>query len=49
MFQRQSREPFPIRNILLLALIVLGFLLFLIGQMKKAEKPAAAPATEQPH
>jgi hypothetical protein len=46
MFQRQSREPFPARNILLLAVIILLGLLYLIRQMQ--EKPAEPPPLEAP-
>lgn len=47
MFQRQSREPFPARNIILLAAVVLAFLVFLIGRLKKTDKAVETPATEQ--
>lgn len=48
MFQRQARAPFPIRNIILLAAIVLAFLFYLINAAKEqAAAPAPAP-TEQP-
>ena len=48
MFQRQTRQPFPIRNILVLIAIVLGFLYLVISQRQKAAQPPAPPATEQP-
>ncbi|MCC6462510.1 MAG: hypothetical protein IT260_18730 [Saprospiraceae bacterium] len=48
MFQRQSRQAFPIRNILVLIAIVLGFLYLVISQRQKAAQAPAAPATEQP-
>ena len=48
MFRRQTREPFPIRNIIALSLIVLIVLLFVLQQLKKAEAPASPAATEQP-
>ena len=48
MFQRQAREPFPIRNIILLAAIVLAFLLYLINARKEQAAPPAPAPTEQP-
>ena len=41
MFERKSREPFPARNIIVLAAIVLAALLYVINSMK--EKPAPPP------
>lgn len=46
MFQRQAREPFPIRNIIILALIIIGFFVYLLSQSKKAEKPAIPAPVE---
>jgi hypothetical protein len=48
MFQRQAREPFPIRNIIILALIVLTLILFVVSQRKSKEPLPPRPATEQP-
>lgn len=48
MFQRRAREPFPVRNIIFLALIVLVFIVLALSQRKKQEIPATPPATEQP-
>lgn len=42
MFRRQTREPFPIRNIIAFSVIVLIVLLFVLQEMKKAETPAPA-------
>lgn len=39
MFERQSREAFPLRNILLLALVVLGFFAFIYSLQKKKQTP----------
>lgn len=47
MFQRQARQPFPIRNIIVLALIVLGFFLFLLNQIKKTPNEPTSPPVEQ--
>lgn len=41
MFQRQAREPFPVRNILLLAAFILGCLLYVVN--KSREEPAPPP------
>ncbi len=41
MFQRQAREPFPVRNILLLAAFILGCLLYVVNKSK--EEPAPPP------
>ncbi len=38
MFERRSRQPFPVRNIIALSLVVLLVLLFLLYQLKKAER-----------
>ncbi|MBL7780873.1 MAG: hypothetical protein JNM22_06610 [Saprospiraceae bacterium] len=46
MFQRQSRNPFPARNILILAALVLACLLYVLRSMK--EKPAEPAAPETP-
>ncbi|HOY08144.1 MAG TPA: hypothetical protein PLO67_22200 [Saprospiraceae bacterium] len=46
MFERKSREPFPARNIIVLAAIVLAALLYVINSMK--EKPAPPPPLEVP-
>lgn len=46
MFQRQAREPFPIRNIIVLALIILGFFLFLLSQIKKTPPPQPQPVEQ---
>lgn len=45
MFRRQTREPFPIRNIIALSVVVLIVLLFVLQQLKKAEnaEPAQQP------
>lgn len=43
MFRRHTREPFPLRNIIALSAIVLLVLLFMLQQLKKAEKEAAHP------
>jgi len=43
MFRRQSRDPFPVRNIAALSFIVLLVLLFFLQQLKKAEQ-APKPA-----
>ena len=43
MFQRQAREPFPVRNILLLAAFILGCLLYVVNKSK--EEPAPPPDT----
>jgi len=48
MFQRQAREPFPIRNIIILALIVLTLIFFVVSQRKNKETLPLPPATEQP-
>ncbi len=48
MFQRRTRESFPVRNIVILALIVLVFIVLVLTQRKKQETPVAPPATEQP-
>lgn len=48
MFQRRTRESFPVRNIIFLALIVLVFIVLVLTQRKKQETPAAPPAREQP-
>jgi hypothetical protein len=43
MFQRQTREPFPARNIFLLAALVLAGLLYLLNNIQKtAEGPPPA-------
>ena len=41
MFRRQSRDPFPVRNIAALSVIVLLVLVFVLQQMNKAEQAAA--------
>lgn len=38
MFRRHTREPFPIRNIVLLSVVVLLILLYVLYQLKKAEE-----------
>ncbi|GEM_PF-1334887 len=43
MFRRQSRDPFPVRNIAALSFIVLLVLVFVLQQLKKTEQ-APAPA-----
>ena len=45
MFRRHTREPFPTRNIIALSVIVLIVLIFILNQLKKAEKAAE---TSQP-
>ena len=44
MFQRQAREPFPARNIIILAAFVLGCLFYVLKSLK--EDPAPPPAQE---
>ena len=41
MFQRQNRQAFPARNIILLAIVVLGFLIYLLK--KTREMPESNP------
>ncbi len=43
MFRRHTREPFPIRNIVLLSVVVLLILLYVLYQLKQAEE-APPPA-----
>lgn len=45
MFKRQTRQPFPVRNILLFALVVLLFLFLLLKYLKQ-ETPAPPPPPE---
>lgn len=45
MFQRQARSPFPFRNILILAALVLGLLYFVVSSLKKDEA-LTTPETE---
>lgn len=45
MFQRQSRNPFPARNILILAALVLACLLYVLRSMKEQTVPPATPET----
>ena len=42
MFQRQTRESFPITNILVLAMVVVAFLVYVLKSVPSAV-PAAAP------
>ena len=47
MFQRQARQPFPFRNILILAAAVMLFLFFLLKSTQPSpEKPAPLPGSE---
>ena len=46
MFQRQAREPFPTRNIIFIAILILAFLLFLFRQTQKSNPPSPVQ-TEQ--
>ena len=48
MFQRQSREPFPARNIIVLAAIVLAALLYVLNSMKEKPAPPPPPSTTVP-
>lgn len=49
MFQRRTREPFPLRNIIFLALVVLVFIVLALSQRKKQAAAPEQPAqTEQP-
>ena len=44
MFQRQAASPFPFRNILILAALVLGLLYFVATSLKKDDALATPPA-----
>lgn len=46
MFQRQARQPFPARYIVILAAAVLALLFFLLKNLNKEEK-TNPPPTEQ--
>lgn len=46
MFQRQARQPFPARNILLFAAAVLAFLFFLLKSLNKKEETTPPPAEQ---
>lgn len=48
MFQRQSRQPFPTRNLAILGIIVLGFLFLIMRnlQTEHTGQPQPEPATE---
>jgi len=43
MFRRHTREPFPVRNIVLLSAVVLLILLYLLYQLKKTETAPSPP------
>lgn len=43
MFQRQSRQTFPARNIILLAAVVLGFLVFMLNKMREMREKNLEP------
>ncbi|MCA0236333.1 MAG: hypothetical protein LCH81_08110 [Bacteroidetes bacterium] len=45
MFQRQTRNAFPARNILVLAALVLACLLYVLRSMKEKPTPPATPET----
>jgi len=47
-FQRQIRDPFPIRNIVALSLVVLLVLLFFLRQLKQMEQAPAQPLLIEP-
>lgn len=48
MFQRQAKEPFPVRNILIVAALVLGFLCFLFkSRPDHAATPPTTPEKEE--
>jgi len=48
MFQRQSRTAFPFRNILILAVVVLAFFVYIAKNLQKTPDPApAGPVGEQ--
>jgi photosystem II stability/assembly factor-like uncharacterized protein len=47
MFQRQARDPFPKRNMLLLAALVLSFLGYLIYRLSAAPKVQGATPTQE--
>jgi uncharacterized membrane protein affecting hemolysin expression len=44
MFRRHTREPFPVRNIIVLSFVMLIVLAFILYQLKKSEE--AAPANQ---
>ncbi len=43
MFQRQTRESFPITNILVLAIVVVAFLVYILKSVPRTT-PAPAPS-----
>ncbi len=43
MFRRHTRESFPVRNIVLLSVLVLLILLYLLYHLKQAEKAPSPP------
>ncbi|MBK8968237.1 MAG: hypothetical protein H6574_16775 [Lewinellaceae bacterium] len=45
MFRRHTREPFPVRNIIVLSIVMLVVLAFILHQLKKAEQE---PPANQP-
>lgn len=48
MFQRQAKEPFPVRNILIVAALVLGFLCFIFkNRTEHAATPPTAPGKQE--
>jgi photosystem II stability/assembly factor-like uncharacterized protein len=48
MFQRQARQPFPARNLIILGAVVLGFLYILFKNVQPDTPPAENMGTEQP-
>ncbi|MCS6930027.1 MAG: hypothetical protein NZM43_11125 [Saprospiraceae bacterium] len=48
MFRRHTREPFPIRNIVLLSVVVLLILLYMLYQLKKAERASSSTIIFEP-
>lgn len=47
MFQRQAKAPFPARNILIIAALVLGFLFFIFKNLQQQAPPAATAPEEK--
>jgi hypothetical protein len=48
MFQRQAKQPFSPGLIFLMALVVLGFIIFLLKKAGGQEKPTPPPTTPEP-
>ena len=48
MFQRQTRQPFPVRNILLFAAIVVALLAILFKSLRQPPAASPPPAVEKP-